>query len=169
MPLRLSTSPGVQLCFRTADTRSIWLLVYKIGSDRLWHIRRASSICTTCACPFKGSETERNIYFGPQVHKVHKYTYFEKLLANVEATFTFVQVEHQVAPTYERQAMTAGATPLAKVNTGNRLLKVTGVYKDIWFNFRVCWNTLLLSKRPEICDRARQAKRGAELSQRQSW
>lgn len=26
-----------------------------------------------------------------QVHKVHKYTYFEKLLANVEATFTFVQ------------------------------------------------------------------------------
>eukprot|EP00913_Durusdinium_trenchii_P021833 g20515.t1 len=40
-----------------------------------------------------------------QVHKVHKYTYFEKLLANVEATFTFVQV-----------------------NTGNRLLKVTGKF-----------------------------------------
>eukprot|EP00434_Breviolum_minutum_P022622 symbB.v1.2.019963.t1/scaffold1632.1/size108648/3 len=42
-----------------------------------------------------------------QVHKAHKYTYFEKLLANVEATFTFVQV-----------------------NTGQRPLRVTGVYKN---------------------------------------
>ena len=30
-----------------------------------------------------------------QVHKVHKYTYFEKLLANVEATFTFVQASRK--------------------------------------------------------------------------